>query len=188
MQLLFERCLDAIALCILASSRVSILHNRNELQIRRKCLFPHHEVDEQPNQKPKKGYYSHKRRESDDKNAVAVVKLYHNWVASRKTRMHWFLKEENSLGMQKVLGSIRKIPFTKSTLRQASIREKKGPSRGKIHVKNPHQRSHHAMKFEDRSHEETERQQRCPRSEAWNLARVCVWSASETLTLLSWRP
>ena len=38
-----------------------------------KCLFPHHKVDEQPNKKPKKGYYSH-RRESDDKNAAAIVK------------------------------------------------------------------------------------------------------------------
>ena len=27
------------------------------------------------------------------------------------------------------------------------------------------------MKFEDRTHEETERQQRCARSEAWNLAK-----------------
>ena len=27
------------------------------------------------------------------------------------------------------------------------------------------------MKFEDRSHEETERQQRCARSKAWNLAQ-----------------
>ena len=26
------------------------------------CLFPHHKVDEQPNKKPKKGYYSHERR------------------------------------------------------------------------------------------------------------------------------
>ena len=39
-----------------------------------------------------------KKRESDDKNALAVVKLYHNWVASRKTRMRWFFKEANSLG------------------------------------------------------------------------------------------
>ena len=35
----------------------------------------------------------------------------------------------------------------------------------------PHQRSHHAMKFEDRSHEETEGQRRCARSKAWNLAK-----------------
>ena len=27
------------------------------------------------------------------------------------------------------------------------------------------------MKFDDRSHEETERQQRCARSKAWNLAK-----------------
>ena len=40
---------------------------------------------------------------------------------------------------------------------------------GKISVKVPHQRSPYAMKFEDRSHEETERQQRCARSKAWNL-------------------
>ena len=69
--------------------------------------------------------------------------------------------------MQKVLGSIRKV---RSTLRQASIREKKGPSLGKIQVKNPHQRSPYAMKFEDQSQEETERQQRFARSKAWNHA------------------
>ena len=39
-----------------------------------KCLFPHHKIDEPPNKKPKKRYYSHKRRASDDKNAVAIVK------------------------------------------------------------------------------------------------------------------
>ena len=73
--------------------------------------------------------------------------------------------------MQKVLGSIRNVRFTQSTLRQASIQEKKGPSSGKIQVKSPHQRSPCAMKFEDGSREETERQQRCARSMAWNLAK-----------------
>ena len=73
--------------------------------------------------------------------------------------------------MQKVLEPIRRVRFTWSTLHQASIREKKGPSLGKIQVKSPHQRSPHSMKFEDKSHEETERQQRCARSKAWNLAK-----------------
>ena len=41
----------------------------------------------------------------------------------------------------------------------------------KLQVKHPHQRSPYAMKFEDRSSEETERQQRCARSKAWNLAK-----------------
>ena len=72
--------------------------------------------------------------------------------------------------MQKVFGSTRRIRFTQSALRQASIREKKGPSPGKIQVKHPHQRSPYAMKFVDRSHEETDRQ-RCARSKAWNLAK-----------------
>ena len=73
--------------------------------------------------------------------------------------------------MQKVLEPIRRIRLTKSTLRQASIREKKGPSLGKTQDKNPYQRTPCAMKFEDRSHEETERQQRCARSKAWDLAK-----------------
>ena len=57
----------------------------------------------------------------------------------------------NSRGssMQKVLEPIQRVRFTESTPRHASIREKKGPSLGKINVKVPHQRSPHAMKFED---------------------------------------
>ena len=38
-----------------------------------KCLFPHHKIEEQPSKKSKKSNIP-KRRESDDKNAVAVVK------------------------------------------------------------------------------------------------------------------
>ena len=40
-----------------------------------------------------------------------------------------------------------------------------------VAIEVPHQRSPYAMKFEDRSHEETGRQQRCARSKAWNLAK-----------------
>ena len=36
-------------------------------------LFPHFKVDEQPHTRPKKGYFP-KRRESEDKGAVAIVK------------------------------------------------------------------------------------------------------------------
>ena len=39
-----------------------------------------------------------------------------------------------------------------------------------MQVKPQHQRSPYAVKSEDRSHEETERQQRCARSKARNLA------------------
>ena len=72
--------------------------------------------------------------------------------------------------MQKVLNAIRKVRFTKFTQRQARIREKQGPSLGKTKVV-PRQRIPHAPKFEDRSHEETGRQQRCAQSKAWDLAK-----------------
>ena len=71
----------------------------------------------------------------------------------------------------KVLGPIRRVRFTKAALRQANIPENKGPSLGKIQVKIPHQRSPHAKKFEDRSPGETERQERCARGDALNLAK-----------------
>ena len=90
--------------------------------------------------------------------------------------------------MQKVLGLNRRIRFTQSTLRQASIREKKRPSLGKIQVKILHQRSLHAVKFEDRSQEETERQQRCARSKAWNFAKNTKKSSKKMTRLHSTRP
>ena len=138
------------------------------------CLFLYYKVDEQSIKKPKKGHHSPKRRESDDKNAVAIVKFVpqldcvsQDWDAlvSQRGKQSWGNQ------MQKVLGSIRKVRFTNSLPRHASILEKKGPSLGKIHVKVPHQRSPYAVKFEDRSHEETERRQRCAQSKAWNLAK-----------------
>ena len=41
----------------------------------------------------------------------------------------------------------------------------------KIQVKFLHQRSPYAVKFEDKSREETERQERCAGGKAWNLAK-----------------
>ena len=71
----------------------------------------------------------------------------------------------------KVLGSIRRVRFTKATQRHADIRENEGPSLGKIQVKVPHKRSPYALCFEDRSQEETEKQERCVRGDAWRLAK-----------------
>ena len=79
----------------------------------------------------------------------------------------------------KVLGPIRRVRFTRVTLRQANIPESKGPSLNKIHVKSSHQRSPYAVKFEDRSQEETERQVRCARGDAWKLAKN-IYKLKET--------
>ena len=69
------------------------------------------------------------------------------------------------------MGPIRRVRFTRAALRQANIRENKGPSLNKIQVKGPHQRSAYALKFEDRSQEATERQERCACGDAWRLAK-----------------
>ena len=96
-------------------------------------------------------------------------KLYLRWVASRKTGSYWILKEATKPGetrCKKSLGT-----DSKSTIHSVyATSSKKGPSLGTIQVKNPHQRSPYAMKFEDRSQEETQRQQRCARGKGWNLA------------------
>ena len=47
-------------------------------------------------------------------------------------------------------------------------------------VKVPHQRSPNALKFEDISQEQTERQKRCARSKVWNLARTYTSSKKKT--------
>ena len=71
----------------------------------------------------------------------------------------------------KVLGPLRRVRQTRAALRQANIRENKGPSLNKIQVKHPHQRSPYAVKFEDQSHEETERQERCAAETRGDLAK-----------------
>ena len=110
---------------------------------------------------------------SRDKNAVAIVKSVSQLGCVSQDSDALVSQGRKSRGnpMQKVLAPTQRVRFTKSTLRHASFPEKKGPSLGKMNVKVPHQRSPHAMKFEDRSHEETERQQRCSRSKAWNLSK-----------------
>ena len=87
---------------------------------------------------PKKSYFP-KRTESDDKNAVAIVKSVSQLGCVSQDSDALVSQGRKSRGnpMQKVLEPIQRVRFTKSTLRPASIREKKGPSFGKINVKVP---------------------------------------------------
>ena len=69
------------------------------------------------------------------------------------------------------VGPIRRVRFTRASLRQPNIRDDKGPSLNKIQVKSSHQRSPYTVKFEDQSHEETEGQERCASGDAWTFAK-----------------
>ena len=65
---------------------------------------------------------------------------------------------------------IRRVNFTKAVARHTKIRDQ-NPSLGYICPGEPHQRSPNAPKFEDRSQEEIEWQERWAREAAWKLAR-----------------
>ena len=96
-----------------------------------KCSFPHRNVEEQPNKKPKEG---------GDKNAVAILKdVRQLGCVFQDTEP----PESSSILRKgtKILGPIRRVQFTRSAQRHADIRENKGPSLGKIQVKIPHQQS-----------------------------------------------
>ena len=107
------------------------------------CLFPYYKVDEQPNKRPKKGYFP-KGKESEDKGALAIAKSVSQLGCVSEDSdalVSQGAKEFRWNPMQKVLHAIQRVPFAKSTLRHASIREKKGPSVGTIQVKPRHQRT-----------------------------------------------
>ena len=99
--------------------------------------------------------------------------MYHNWVASRKTRKHWFLTEENSLGETQCRKSWNQIKeYGSLSLRYVKrVSGERKDHRWENKCQSSSSAKSHAIKIEDRSHEETERQQRCARSKAWHLAK-----------------
>ena len=68
---------------------------------------------------------------------------------------------------------IRCVKFTKAVVRHANIRDQ-NPSLAMICPGDPHQRNPNAPKFEDRSQEETEWQERCTREAAWGWPKKCI--------------
>ena len=154
-QKLLERYLHQIALWVLASSRMSILRVWIGLKIRRTGRLKNNQT------KPKK---------SDDNSAVAIVKDVRQLGCVSQNAEPPESPVISRKGTQ-VLGPIRRVRFTRAALRQANIRENKGPSLNKIQIKLPHQRSPDAVKFEDRFQEETERQERCARGDPWRHAK-----------------
>ena len=72
---------------------------------------------------------------------------------------------------------IRRVQSTKAVVRHANVRDEK-PSLGVICAGDPHQRNPNVPKFEDRSQEETERQERYAREAAWKRAR-CILKFKE---------
>ena len=106
-----------------------------------KCLFPHDKVDEQPSMKPRKSNIP-KRRESDDKNAVAILKSVCECTRFQGGKSRG-KPDAESLGTT-----------SKGTIHQVYATPSEYPGKRKDHrweknVKVPHQRSSYALKFEE---------------------------------------
>ena len=133
------------------------------------------------------GTTKQKAEEGGNKSAVALVKS-----ARQLGCVSQDVEPPESVAISQkgtqVLGPIRRIRFTRAALRQANIRENKGPPLNRIQVKLPHQRNPYAVNFEDRSQEETERQERCARGDAWRLAKnIYIYTLKEKEKLHSFR-
>ena len=68
---------------------------------------------------------------------------------------------------------VRCVRFTKAVVRHADIRDQ-NPSLGLICPGDPHQHDPNAAKFDDRSQEETEWQERCSREAACKLPKISL--------------
>ena len=138
------------------------LFNKSESGCRfgEKCSYAHRQVDEQPSKRCKK---------NGDKSAVAMLKITRQlgcvFQDMEPPKSSSILRKSSN-----ILKPIRCVKFTKAVLRHADIRDQ-NPSLGMICLGDPHQRNPNAPKFEDRSQEETEWQERCAREAAWKLAK-----------------
>ena len=100
---------------------------------------------------------------------VFFWKIHDSWVAYFRTQsrlsLHWFYGRAQQSWDRFDECDPQKLRSVMQTS------ENKGPSLGKIQVKDPHRRSPYALKFEDGSQEETARQERCVCGDAWRLAK-----------------
>ena len=123
-----------------------------------KCSHAHRQVEEQPSTRSKK---------NSDKSAVAMLKVTRQLGCAIKD-----MEPPKSSSILRKSSDLRKpircVRFTKAVVRHADIRDQ-NPSLGMICPGDLQHRHPNAPKFEDRSQEETEWQERCAREAVWKL-------------------
>ena len=109
------------------------------------------------------------QKKNGDKSAVAFLKITRQLGCESQD-----MEPPKSSSILRKSSNIRKpircVRFTEAVLRHANIRDQ-NPSLEMICPGDPHQRNTNAPKIEDRSQEETERQERCARETSWRLAK-----------------
>ena len=108
-------------------------------------------------------------KKNGDKSAVALLKITRQLGCGcqdmEPPKSSSILRKSSN--MQK---PIRRVKFPKAIARHTEIQDQ-NQSLGMICPGEPHQRSPNAPKYEDRSQEETEWQERRAREAAWRLAK-----------------
>ena len=152
--------------------------SENGCRFGEKCSYAHRQVEEQPSKRSKK---------NGDKSAMDMLKksehhhrtgrLVKNAFSSNTRQFGCVFQDMEPPKSSSILRKssvIRKpnrcVQFTKAVVRPGNIRDQ-NPSLGMICPGDRHQRNPNAPKFEDRSQEETEWQERCAREAAWRLAK-----------------
>ena len=106
---------------------------------------------------------SQKRRESEDKGAVAYCeKRITIELCITRLGCTRFSRNKRVSGKPDA-ESLQYVTRVSGTRKDHRLEKKQ--------VKPRHQRGPNAVKLEDRSHEETERQEQCAQSKAWDLAK-----------------
>ena len=146
----------------MASSRVLLLQTENGCKFGYKCSYAHSQVDEQPSKKSK-------TNGAVMKNTRQLGCVFQDMEPPKSSSIL-----RKSSDMRK---PIRCVRFAKAVVRHANIRDQK-LSLGITCPGDPHQRNPNTSKFEDRSQEETERQERYAREAAWKMAR-CILKLKE---------
>ena len=123
-----------------------------------------------------------------DKSAVAILKdarqlgcVFQDTEPRNLYRV--FTEEEH-----KRLGIDSTSAIHKSYAASCKHPRKQGSVARTFSSQSSHQRSTYALNFEDRSEEETERQERCARGDAWRLAKNILSSKKRTKLHSSHRP
>ena len=121
-------------------------------------------------------------KKNGDKSAVAMFKKHEHHQKKERLVLDAYSSNTRQLGCvfqdmeppksssilrksSNIRKPIQRVKFTKAVVRHADIRDR-NPSLGMTCPGDPHQRNSNAPKFEDRSQEETEWQERCAR-ESW---------------------
>ena len=129
----------------------------------KKCLCRHADGEEKPTKRSKK---------ESTQGAVAILKhgKVQGCISQNSQPKKSILRKAEQVRGTRFGG--RTVKFSGRTWYEIRIRETKGPSLGIIQKGDTHERNPCAPKFEERTPEETSRQEDCARNAAWDLAKI----------------